>query len=215
LKNLIDAVLERIKEEEGQFFLAGIISAFFAAWLVMSGGVELIFWLYSLLIALTLMIRFMTKSRYLECFPLYAENVMMDVLIGIGAGLLWILTIYKTPFGALPIPYLPESIAASTIGFLAVIILGPMEEYPFRGAIQATLGEFFHPLIALPIQAAAFMIFLWAVSLHGELSTKLIASFIFGLYVGIIALWRKGILAGMITHFMVNFAVVSSRFFIV
>lgn len=220
---VIGKLQERALTEEGLYFLSAIFAVLFSLWLVTNGADPKAYWVYSGLLLFALVIRFMTKSRSAEAFPLFSDNPWLDIGIGIVGGLVWIFTILKTPFGIMPLPPLPATMmATSGIGFLVVVFLAPFEEFPFRSALLATvqeifggLGELASVVLALFIQALAFAVFHWMVYLQGELSSALIASFIFALYVGIIALYRKSILSAMIIHAIVNFAIIGGQFAIV
>lgn len=217
-----DGLTERLLSEEGLFYLLGISAAIFSAWLVINFQVlPIVFFGYTTIIMMALAYRFMQKSNYFESNSLFSSKPLIDIGIGLLFAALWYFVFLPTPYGILPLPPLPAQVlAVGSAAFLIVVFLAPIaEEYFFRGSVLPQLEEIIGGksgwILAIILQALLFTAFHWQAYLTGALSSALIASLIFGIYVGTIAHWRKSIIPGIIIHSIINFAIVSPSFIIV
>lgn len=218
-------LVERLASEDGLFYALGTSAMIFAAWLVVNfQAMPVVFFAYALILIIAMVYRYMEKSPYFESHSLFSSKPLIDIAIGLGFAALWYFVFLPSPYGILPLPPLPAQVLAiGPAAFLIVVLLAPVaEEYFFRGSIMPQIEEIasrrigqYAWLIAIIAQAALFTAFHWQAYLTGALSSALIASFIFGIYVGAIAHWRKSIIPGIIIHAIINLAIVSPQFVIV
>ena len=220
---MVKGLFDKALTEKGIFYIVATISIMFSAWLVINFEADPgIFFGYTIFLLIAIVYRFMEESDYFESFKLFNEkNPLIDIGVGILFSVVWYFLVFPTRYGIIPLPPLPaEVLAIGPAPFLIVVLLAPIaEEYLFRGSLLPQLQEIFNSkyssIIAVLLTAAAFTAFHWTVYLQGALSSALIASFLFGLFVGGIAAWRKSILPTIIIHAIINFAIVSPMFAII
>lgn len=211
-------VIDRLFTEEGVFYTLAGIMILFSAWLVINYNADpKVFYGYSILLLVTMVYRFIQKSDFANSYPLFNEdNIYMDILFGVGAGLLWVFTILYTPISAMQLPPLPGALLAqSGVGLLIVVVLAPIaEEFAFRGTLLPTLQEISgNVYLAIGIQAIVFAGFHYLI--YGSRETAFISAIMFGLYVGVLATIRKSTLSSIITHAIINLGIVLPAFALV
>ena len=213
MRNIIAKLLTT---EVGNFYLVGTIAMIFSAWLVVNlQAVPAVFFGYSIILLMAMVYRFMSKSPFFEAYPLYTNKPLVDIAVGVGMAAVWYFILLPSPYGVIPLPPLPAALLAmETATYLVVGVLAPVaEEMGFRGAILPQITEWTgHASVGIIVSALLFTSFHWAAYLHGALSSALIASFIFGIFTGVIARWRKSLISTMIIHGIINIAILSPAF---
>jgi len=211
-------LLEQPLDEDGIFYILASIGAIIAGWLVVNFESDpRIFFGFGFLLLVSIVYRFVKDSPYFDSINIFSDKPHIDIILGLVFSAAWYFALFPTKYGVLPLPPLPaEVLAVGPAAFLSVVLLAPIaEEYFFRGSLLPQIKSIFGRydwFFAIVISALLFSLFHWTVYLRGALSSALIASFIFGLYVGGITYWRKQLSSAIIIHAIVNFLIVSPQY---